>query len=697
MAKKRTPAPAGQGSLLEIAPGEWNVERQRRFAQIAVRALPGDGEDGMAPGVVDPTSRTLSFPFSSQEPVARWFGDEILSHAAGAADFSRLNDGAPLLFNHDMDNVIGVVERAYIGDDLRGYVTVRFAKTPEADQIVAMIDDGILRNVSFAYEADKYVATQLDDDGDADAYTATSWKAYEVSIVSVPADPTVGVGRAHESTMRPVTVERRLPASTPAAPAAISEIKAMENTTTGGAAAAPFDEAALRVQIQQDEGARVREIEATRARFPEKFSREEADKLIREGKTVADVRGLVLERMLANPAQPVANFGHAAVDMGDKDARAYSVVRAINAALNNDWREAGLEREVHDTIAKARGGQSKGLLLPSNLPFCPTPEHERAYRSLGARGMQTRATYQVGTAGSGTTGGTLVATNLLAADFIEVLRNASVTAQLGARMLTGLVGNVDIPRQTAQTTTYWVGESSAVTESEGTFDKLSMKARTLGALSVISRLMLLQSTPAIEMIVREDLVRVLALAIDLAAISGSGSGGQPTGIVNTSGVGSVVGGTNGANITFDNIIQLYSQPRIANAPQANLAFAMNPHVYGYLSAQKSTTGQYLWMPQGGIMNAPGDTVRGYPYVVSNQLRSTLTKGSSSGICSETVFGNWQELFIAEWGVLELLVNPYDSAGFTTGDVKIRALQDVDIGVRHAASFAVMSDGLTPGY
>ena len=630
--KKHTPALAGQGSLLKVAPGEWTVERQRRFSQIGLRALVGDGEDGPAPGVVEPKSRTLSFPFSSQEPVARWFGDEVLSHAAGAADLSRLNDGAPLLFNHDMDCVIGVVEKAYVGDDLRGYATVRFAKTPQADEIVAMIDDGILRNVSFAYEADKYVATELDDDGDADTYTATSWKAYEVSIVSVPADPTVGVGRAHDTQSRPVIVEKRSPDAITAAPAAILEVKTMETNTTGGAAAAaPIDESALRAKWMQEEGERVREIESTRARFPEKISREEAEKFIREGKSVAELRGLVLDRMLAAPATPAASFGHTHVDMSNAESRSYSVVRAINAALNNDWREAGLEREVHDTIAKARGGKTKGLLLPSNLPFCPTPEHERAYRALGVRGMQNRAPYQVGTAGSGTTGGTAVATNLLAADFIEVLRNSSVTAQMGARFLTGLVGNIDIPRQTAQTTAYWVGESAAVTESEGTFDKLSMKARTLGALSVISRLMLLQSTPAIEMIVREDLVRVLALAIDLAAISGSGSSGQPTGIVNTAGVGSVVGGTNGANITFDHIIQLYSQPRIANAPMANLGFAMNPHVYGYLSAQKSTTGQYLWMPQGGIMNAPGDTVRGYPYAVSNQLRSTLVKGSSGAI------------------------------------------------------------------
>lgn len=87
----------------------------------------------------------------------------------------------------------------------------------------------------------------------------------------------------------------------------------------------------------------------------------------------------------------------------------------------------------------------------------------------------------------------------------------------------------------------------------------------------------------------------------------------------------------------------------------------------------------------------------YPYAASNQIRSTLTKGTSSGICSELICGDWNELLIGECGALELVVNPYDSTGFTTVDVLIRALQTVVIAVRHPASFSVMPDALTPGF
>jgi HK97 family phage major capsid protein len=145
------------------------------------------------------------------------------------------------------------------------------------------------------------------------------------------------------------------------------------------------------------------------------------------------------------------------------------------------------------------------------------------------------------------------------------------------------------------------------------------------------------------------------------------------------------------------MIQLKYAVKVANAPQSALGYALNSKTVGYLATQKASTGQYLWDPQGGLKNVTPDTLKGSPYAESQQLRATLTKGTSSGICSEAIYGNWQELLIAEWGITEILVNPYDSTGFTTGDVLIRALQTMDIGVRHGASFSVMSDGLTPGF
>lgn len=671
---------------------------------VAARAVPG----------LDVEARTLQLSFSSEEPVDRWFGSEVLSHDKACADLSRLNDGAPLLFNHDMDDVIGVVERAWIGDDGRGHAVVRFARTPRGDELFGMVQDGVLRNVSFMYRVTKYRIDSEDEDPyyDPDAvYTATEWMAYEISIVSVPADQTVGIGRSAaradvDPQARSVAVElpTRAAAAQPGAATRTDSQPEDEETmlkkfrrtpvanaaeavtSTGGAATTTVDPA-------KAERERCEAIVALGRKHD--LSAEKVSKLIADGTDIAGARGLVLEEILARSQAPVANLGETYTpDLTGKEKRQYSFLRLMNALVNNDWSGAGFEREVSEAIRKSMG-KGSGFFLPNDLPFAPDEKHARAWQMLSHQGIvQQRAPYLVGTAAQG---GNLVQTQLLYENFIEVLRNQLVTAILGARYLTGLVGNIDIPRQNSQTATAWVGESGAMTEAEATFDKVSLRPKTVTAFSKMSRLMLLQSTPAIEMLARQDLMAVIALEMDRAAISGSGSANQPTGIVNTAGINSIVGGTNGANLSFDHLIQLKYATKFANAPQGAAAFAMNSKAVGYLSTLKSTTGQYLWDPQGGLTAGSPDRVKGSPYAESQQMRSNLTKGSAAGICSEVAYGNWQEVFLALWGVTELAFNPFDSTGFANGDVLVRAMQTCDVGLRHAASFSAMSDALTPGF
>lgn len=689
-----------------------------RFVTVARAAAPAepDGDEAAAPAApsvpgLDMAARTLQISFASEAPVERWFGNEVLSMDAGAPDLSRLNDGAPLLFNHDMDDVIGVVERAWLGGDGKAYAEVRFANNARGNEVLALVAEGVLRNVSFMYQVDQYRIDSDESDPyyDPDAtYTATSWLAYEISIVSVPADQTVGVGRSLASPETSVTVVSRsgLPLPTATAdnlPTIGDPMKrkyplqeaVVEQRSTGGAAAP----AAALAATPNDDRLSWAETEASIRALEKRFGHAELATLLIETKApITEVRAAYMAATGNGGQRPVAS---PVADMSAREVKSYSLVRAVAAAASGDWSKAGFEREVSIDIRgrlernpeapKPQSGNS--FFIPNDLPFAPDEAHLRAWRMAGggAALAQVRAAYQVGSG----TGGNLVATNLLADNFIEVLRNASVTAQLGARFLTGLVGNIQLPRQTGQTSTYWVGESGAITEAEATFDKLSLSFKTIAALSKMSRQMLMQSTPAIEMLAREDLIAVMALGLDLATLSGSGSSNQPTGILNTAGIGSVVGGTNGANLTFDHIIALKATPKIANAPQANLGFALNSKCIAYLETLKSTTGSYLWSNGGAAEGAP-DRLKGYPYAESQQLRSTLTKGSAS-TCSELLFGNWREVIVAEWGVTELMVNPYSSTEFANGDVLIRAFQSADVGLRHTASFAAMTDALTPGF
>lgn len=655
-----------------------------RFATLDATALrAADGAE----------SRTLTFPFSSEYPVERWYGSETLSHAPGAADLARLNDGAPLLFNHNMDDVIGVVETAWIDSAQRkGYCTVRFANTPRADEMLQMVRDGILRNVSFMYRVANY-----QDMGD-DNYIGTEWTPLEVTLASIPADPTVGIGRAPESGELPVRITRsepapQAPAAAPPAPAVApvpapagrsfsqppkgNSMETPETPTQAGATqqgAPVIDINTARADAAKSERDRITEIEALCAAH--NVPADDRVRMVREGMSIAEARGLVLNSIVARSKDSVSlSGGGYAPDLSTKEKARFSMIRAINASLSGSWKDAGFELEVSNDIAKRTGKSTPGFYMPTNLPV----------------DMSRAADYAVGAAA---TGGALVATNLLAGNFIEVLRNKSRVMSLGATVLSGLVGNVDIPRRTSDAPAYWVGEQEDVTNGAGAFDKVSLSPKTIGVLSQITRQMLMQGTPDIEMLVRAGMLAKIALGIDLAALSGSGSSNQPKGIVNQAGVGSVVGDTNGAAITIDHLIDMETVVLDSNAPEDGLAYIANPRTVGALKKLKSTTGEYLWVTTAdmGRTGTPGE-INGYTVARTKQARSNLTKGTGTNL-SELFFGAWSELLIGEWGVLEIQPNPYAASVSAQGGVELRALQSIDMGVRHGASFSVMSDAIT---
>lgn len=564
----------------------------------------------------------IEFPFSSEEPVARWFGDEILSHDKKAVDLGRLNDGAPLLFNHNMDDYIGVVEKAWIGDDKRGYARVRFATHERAQQIKADVDAGILRNVSFAYEVRKYV-----EDVKAGTYTGTDWMAYEVSFVTVPADQTVGVGRA-------LTEPAEAPASkSTAASSAIPKKEiVMENTEVQ----------TVRDEAVNAERARISSISA----LGEKFKKADlARQLIEGGRSIDEARAAFLES-IGVEQKPVTGK-EAEIGMSAKEVKSYSFLRAINALANPGDRAAqeaaAFEREVSEAAGKKNGRAIRGLLVPVDVL--------RAKRDL--------------TVGTSTAGGNLVATDLMAESFIELLRNRSVAQRLGATVMNGLVGNVAIPKQTGGATAYWVAESGAPTESQQTVGQVTMSPKTVGAYTDFSRRLMLQSSIDVENMVRGDLATTLALAVDLAAFYGTGSNNQPTGIKNQSGINTKDFAA--ATPTFAEIVGMESEVAADNADVGTLAYVMNAAMRGALKTTEKASGtaQFVFEPNG--------TVNGYRAEVSNQITS-----------GDVFFGNFADLVLGFWSGVDLTVDPY--AGATSGTVRVVALQDVDIAVRNAVSF-----------
>ena len=351
------------------------------------------------------------------------------------------------------------------------------------------------------------------------------------------------------------------------------------------------------------------------------------------------------------------------IGMSHRELNRYSLVRAIRAAAQRDWRGAELEKEASEAFATRIGLDPQGFWIPPD--------------------WMERRDLVVGT---DTAGGHLVATDLLSQSFIEMLRNRMVLRQAGAQFLGGLVGDVAIPKQTGGGTAYWVAESGSPTEGQQTVGQVALTPHTLGAFTDISRKLLKQSSIDVEMFVRKDLSSTLGIEIDRAGLHGSGSSNQPTGVASTSGIGSVAGGDNGAAPDWDDIIDLETEVAVDNADIGSLAYVTNPKVRGKL--KKTTVGTDMHM----VWEKNPDPLNGYPAHVSSQVASNLVKGTSGAVCSAIFYGNWADLIIGMWGGLDVLVDPY--TGGTSGTVRVVTLQDVDVAVRHAESFAAMLDALT---
>jgi HK97 family phage major capsid protein/HK97 family phage prohead protease len=606
---------------------------------------------------VSEDERSIEFPFSSEYPVARYFGNEILQHDERSVDLARLNDSAPLLFNHDPNKVIGVVERAWIdGKKKRGYVNVRFSRNAFAQEVLADVRDGVLRNVSFGY-----AINDMEQRGSGD-FVATSWSPYEVSVVSIPADPTVGVGRA-------LDVQPAAPAASPT-PETEPEVP-MENTPDLSAVRA---EAAA--EAAKAERARIAGITA----LAEKHGMADLGRqLIEGGRSLDEARAAVLDKLGAKPVETVAS-----VEMATEERSSYSITAGIRAMLTGDWssREAGLVRELSREVEKS--GIAKTTERSFFVPFS----------ALGGQ----RATYV--TSGA-TTGGNLVATDLMADEFIEFLRNNALMLQLGVRTMPGLVGNVAIPRRSGVASTYYLStQTTAITQSESTFDQVTMSPKNLAALSKYSRQTLLQGTPGIEQLVRRDLTDGINLAIDLGILNGSGSNGQPTGIMQTSGIGSVAMGTNGGAITVEKVVDLESAVMQANGVinASNVAYLTNYKVSAALKklrAGGSTTGDGPFLVNDQL-NAIGRgptpaNLNGYPLALTNQVPSTLTKGTSSGVCSALVMGDFSQAMVGFWGNgLEITVGE-ESDDFAKALTSVRGIVTYDVAVRDPKSFAAILD------
>lgn len=598
-------------------------------------------------GAINEEARTVTLAFASETPVERWWGTEILDCTASAMRQARLRAGANLLCDHNTRDVVGVVESVEIGTDKVARAVVRFGKSVRAEEVWQDVKDGIRRNVSVGYLIHRAVLAE-ERDGQ-ETYRITDWEPYEISLLSVPADMSVGVGRGLSAS----GAEPAPAAAASATPSPTKETRTMDTQATSGAGnAAP---------VQPTQAAqRNHAVEISALAKDIKGGPELAMSAIQRGLTVEQFQGEMIRHLSSQP-KPTADIG-----MTDKEVRGFSIVRALHALANpldaNARSAAAFEFEASAAAAQKMGKQARGLMLPYDV---------------------VRASDLV--KGTATKGGNLVATELLSGSFIDLLRNAMVINSMGAVTLSGLVGDIAIPKQTGAATAYWVAEDGSPTQSGQTIGQVLMSPKTVGAFTDISRKLLLQSSIDVEGMVQNDLATVLGLAIQQAGLVHAAD--RPKGILGGHvATPTVVGGANGAAPTWEHVVGLETAVSVANADVGTLAYLTNAKVRGKLKTTSKVSGQ------NGFIWENGDTpLNGYRCAITNALPSNLTKGTANN-CSAAIFGNWADLVIGMWGSLDLTVDTTTLG--TSGAVRVIALQDVDIAVRNTESFATFADILT---
>lgn len=624
-------------------------------------------------GVVDIEARTVELSFSSEIEYKRWFGMEVLGHSTGEVRMERLQDGAAALWNHDWDDMRGVVESARIDGDAKGRAVIRLSKSPTGEQMLQDLKDGIVTKVSVGYMV--HGLKLVEERDDVDVYRVIDWEPYEISFVSVPADNSVGVGRALEN-----PPEERQPEEAET----INSVK-----TTAATRNNPKDQTNMKhryfrdaqgnlVRVAQDENGndvgqpviieaagveRNAGTQAERARtdsilaLADSYSgqitnaRELAAKFIKDNKSGEDFQRALLDEFKTKSATPLSvqsQAGDSEIGMSEADVRRYSLANVVRALANpNDaaaQKAAAFEIECSLEAQRTLGKTAKGILVPPDVL-------SRAMSSVSNPGNSFIDTSKM--------------------SMLDLLRNRNVMMKL-ATVIGGLVGNVDIPKQVTDGQAYWLGEGQDATETGFTVGQISFSPKTVGAFTDITRRLLQQSNQAVDGLVRTDLMRALGIAIDKAALYGTGSDYQPRGLKLQPGINGKDFATAQAP-TFAELVAMETEIAADNADVDSMAYLIHSRVRGHAK----TTAKFGTGTESTIWE-PGNTINGYRTEVTNQL-----------VANDVFFGNWADFLILLWGGLDITVDPYTLS--KSGGLRIVAFQDVDMGLRRVESMCWGSD------
>lgn len=626
----------------------------------------------LAGSKIDEANRTVEVAFSSNAEVDRGGFVEILSHERGAMDTHRLEGGAAVLVDHNWSDHVGVVESISI-DSVGGVgrAVLRFGNSERAKEVFQDIVDGIRRHISFGYiihEEQKLEGRR--------GVEVTNYEPYEISIVSVPADVTVGVGRDAEPEPIPAVLQTEEPqtAEPEQQPEPENTNQVTNKETEDHQMADTVQDA---VKAERERSAKIRQL-------GQKFGLvEEAEQAIEEGTTVERFAFIIGEKapdaMAARGVDPDTDAGKAGITQ--KDLSEYSLARAVKAAATNDWSKAGLEREISLTLADQRGrdAQERGFIVPHEALVSQISEREQ---NTGNSGQITPVIYRPDM-------------------FIDLLRDSTILGRLGGQMLTGLTGTsgIDIPAQLSDVDAQWIGEGDSADDKSVAFGTVSLSPSTLAVAVPITRRVRLQSNPLIDRIIQRSIMYAMARGLDHATFHGDGSTNVPIGILNADrekeaadkpankalGVINKVTNRAGDSMIPDwkTIVEMETLLDELNFEGGSIHYLMNKATRGELKTtmkEKSTGNTFGWIMPGN------NELNGHNAIAHNLFK----KGEGGQPDGSFLFGDFSAAMWGFWSSVDFRV---DTAAKSASDgIVLRAFQDCGFELERNSAFVKLEKG-----
>jgi HK97 family phage major capsid protein len=359
--------------------------------------------------------------------------------------------------------------------------------------------------------------------------------------------------------------------------------------------------------------------------------------------------------------QRAAEHGSEVSKNEEKDIQKYSIVKAIRESMSGKL--TGLEAEMNEEAQKENRnfggvsllGISQKVLMNKTI---------------------TRATIA---ATSGPTVPTVIG------NFIDAVYARLVLVALGAKTMSGLQGNVALPYWSTAPTMKWDAENDAASDATGVLNKITLSPKRITNYIPLSKQLLIQDAVGIEQKIWDTLIAATAVKLENGCIQGGSD--APTGILATSGIGDVAGGTNGVAPTLANMLALQKEVAIDNAMFGSLAYLASPKGRWKLQSTAIESGhpERVW----NILQP--EVLLGYKAGITSNVPDNLDKGTSTGVCSAIIFGNFEKLTIAQFGALDLTVDPYTDSKSAIVNMVVNAYYDS--AVELPIAFAAMKDAL----